>query len=298
METRQLKYFLDVANCLNFTKAAQQNHIAQTAMSQNIISLENQLGFKLFDRNNRNVSLTYMGEAFYTEALEIIRAVERAEVRMSGIAAGSEGIVRIGFQGEHESSFLPQIIQTFRRRCPKVSLELMQGISGRLEQMLESGEVDVIFNIQYEKTADNAREWLIETQPLCAVVPEGHPLAGLERVSRTQLSGEPAVFINPACGENIYNYMIHDSLQSGFMPKIVGYASSVYALLLMVACSLGITVLPKSCSQGQAGLRFLDLEEEDSLNIVARWIGSNDRAPVRLFVQLLRELFPGGAQEN
>ena len=70
------------------------------------------------------------------------------------------------------------------------------------------------------------------------------------------------------------------------------------ALLLMVACSLGITVLPKSCSQGQAGLRFLDLEEEDSLNIVARWIGSNDRAPVRLFVQLLRELFPGGAQEN
>ena len=291
METRQLKYFLDVANCLNFTKAAQQNHIAQTAMSQNIISLENQLGFKLFNRNNRNVSLTYMGEHFYREAMEIFRAVERAEAHMRNIVSGSEGVVRLGFQGEHESHFLPRVIRRFRARHPGVALELLQDVPGRLEQALESGEADVIFNIQYQETAVDAKELLVESQPLCLVTALEHPLAKAEQVSRAQLSDEPMVFINPVCGENIYHYMIHDSLQSGFTPRIVGYASTIYALLVMVACGIGITILPKNCDTGQQEVAFVPLEEKSLLNVVARWKAGNDNAAVRGFVKILEEMF-------
>ena len=291
METRQLKYFLDVANCLNFTKAAQQNHIAQTAMSQNIISLENQLGFKLFNRNNRNVSLTYMGEHFYREALEIFRAVERAEAHMRNIAAGSEGVLRLGFQGEHESRFLPQLIRRFRARHPGVGLELLQDVPGRLEQELESGEADVIFNIQYQETSVDARELVVDSQPLCLVTASDHPLAKAASVSRAQLSDEPMVFINPTCGENIYHYMIHESLQSGFTPRIVGYASTIYALLLMVACGVGITVLPENCNTGQQDVVFVPLEEKSNLNVVARWKSGNDNVTVQAFVKILEEMF-------
>lgn len=292
METRQLKYFLDVANCLNFTKAAQQNHIAQTAMSQNIISLENQLGFKLFHRNNRNVELTHMGEAFYQEALQIMRTVERAETHMQSLASGREGMIRIGFQGEHESRFLPQMIQKFRDRYPKVMPELVQSIPSDLERMLSRDEVDIIFNIQYEETVDDANEMIIESQPLCLVAPADHPLAGYERVSRAQLSAEPMVFIDPSCGEDIYHYMIHESLQSGFTPRIVGFATSVYSLLLMVACGSGISVLPESCDTKQFDLRFIPLEENSSLNVVARWRAKNHNPRVTLFVDMLKEIFP------
>lgn len=288
METRQLRYFLDVANCLNFTKAAQQNHIAQTAMSQNIISLENQLGYKLFERNNRNVSLTRMGEAFYREALEIVRTAERAEARMANIASGKTGTVRIGFQGEHESRFLPQVIREFRSLHPDVALELIQGISGQLEHMLAVGEVDIIFNIQYQETVYDAQELFIESQPLCVVLPSDHFLAREKKISRSLLSNEPMVFINPTCGENIYNYMIHESLESGFTPRIVGYASSIYALILMVACGIGVTVLPKNCNTGQPQIEFVPLKEENPLNVVARWKGSNDNPSALLFTEFLR----------
>lgn len=292
METRQLKYFLDVATCLNFTKAAQQNHIAQTAMSQNIISLENQLGFKLFHRNNRNVELTHMGQAFYQEALQIVRAVDRAEAHMQSLASGNEGIIRIGFQGEHESRFLPQMIQKFRDRYPKVTPELIQSIPSDLERMLSHDEVDIIFNIQYEETADDAEELFIETQPLCLVTSSGHPLAGQERISRCQLANEPMVFLNPACGEDIYHHMVHESLQCGFTPKVVGFATSVYSLLLMVSCGVGITVLPESCDTRQFDLRFIPLEENTSLNVVARWRSKNHNPRVPLFVSMLKEIFP------
>ena len=291
METRQLKYFLDVANCLNFTKAAQQNHIAQTAMSQNIISLENQLGFKLFNRNNRNVSLTHMGEHFYREAMEIYRTVERAEAHMRNIASGSEGVIRLGFQGEHESNFLPKVIRRFRARHPGVTLELLQDVPGRLERMLELGETDIIFNIQYQETAVDAKELVIQSQPLCLAAPPEHPLAKAEHISRAQLSDEPMVFINPTAGESIYHYMIHDSLQSGFSPRIVGYASTVYALLLMVACGIGITVLPENCAPGNQDVVFVPLEEKSHLNVVARWKPGNDNAALWDFVKILEEMF-------
>lgn len=294
METRQLKYFLDVANCLNFTKAAQKNHIAQTAMSQNIISLENQLGFKLFERNNRNVSLTHMGEVFYQDALNIVRCVERAEIHMKHIASGCEGIIRIGIQGEHESHFLPRLVQRFRAAYPGVKIELMQGISGRLEQMLEDGDADVIFNVQYQSTSENVEEWQVDTQPLCLVAPRQHRLARCRSIDRSMLADEPMLFLNPACSESIYQYMIHDSLKSGFIPNVVGYANSIHALLLMVQCGLGISVQPKSCDLGRHDLAFIPLENEPLLNIVARWRRDNENPPMPSFLSILEEVFPCG----
>lgn len=291
METRQLKYFLDVANCLNFTKAAQQNHIAQTAMSQNIISLENQLGFKLFNRNNRNVSLTYMGEQFHREAVSILRAAERAERRMANLVSGDEGIIRIGFQGEHERGFLPGLVRSFRAKYPNVTVELEQAISSSLEQMLDAGDVDLIFNIQFQEKSEGTRELVVDSQQLCAVVPAGHPLAGLGRIPRSMLSEEPMVFLAPSCGQDIYHYMVHDSLRSGFVPNVVGYATSIYALLMMVACEVGISVQPKSCDTGQHQVVFLDLEEVDYINIAARWKPDNDNPPLSLLTQLLPEFF-------
>lgn len=294
METRQLKYFLDVANCLNFTKAAQKNHIAQTAMSQNIISLENQLGFKLFERNNRNVSLTHMGEVFYQDALNIVRCVERAEIHMKHIASGCEGIVRVGFQGEHENHFLPRLIQRFRTVYPSVKIELVQGISGHLEQMLDGGDVDVIFNLQYQSTSDQVEEWVVEAQSLCLVAPRQHRLACYHSIDRSMLADEPMLFINPACSESIYQYMIHDSLKSGFTPNVVGYANSIHALLLMVSCGLGITVQPQSCDLGCHDLAFIPLENEPQLNIVARWRRDNKNPPMPPFLSILKETFPLG----
>lgn len=293
METRQLKYFLDVANCLNFTKAAQKNHIAQTAMSQNIISLENQLGFKLFERNNRNVRLTHLGEIFYQDAVSIIRSVERAEMRLKHMASGSVGTLRIGLQGEHESRFLPDLVLRFRAECPNVAVELVQGISARLEEFLEADEVDLIFNLKYQPTFDGVDELLVDRQNFCLIVPANHRFAkSADPISYQEIGEESIVFLDPSCSESIYNYMIHESMSHGFMPNVVGYANSIYALMLMVRCGLGITIQPSSFDTGQPGLVFIPLPDKEPIQVVARWKKENQNPALIRFLELLRSTYP------
>jgi len=290
METRQLKYFLDVANCLNFTKAAQLNHMAQTTMSQNISSLEEQLGFKLFERTNRNVKLSAMGAVFYHEAVRILMASEQAERYMEKIRKGAEGVLRIGFQGEHESEFLPPLIKAFRRQYPAVSFEFHEDGPNELENTLNSGWADLIFNLQEASTSEETEEYLVDEQPLYLVVPEDHKLARYDIVSRSLLAFEHMVFFDPSDCNGAYNNMIHESMQKGFQPDVVAYGKSTNSILLMVECGIGISILPKSCDNGLHKVKFIQLDEERKQRIVARWKQSNNSPILLHFIELIKQM--------
>ena len=292
METRQLKYFLDVANCLNFTKAAQMNHMAQTTMSQNINSLESQLGFKLFERSNRNVKLSTMGEIFYNEAVRIIMASEQAERFMKKVKSGANGVLRIGFQGEHESEFLPKIIKTFRKDYPEVSFEFQEDTPNRLEYMLNSGWADIIFNLQDESSAEETEEYLVDEQEIYLVVPSDHKLAKYDIVSRGFLASENMVFFDPSCCNGAYNNMIHDSLQKGFQPNVVSYGKSINSILTMVECGIGISILPKSCDNGMHDVKFIELNGENKQRILARWKTYNNSPVLLNFIRIMKQIYP------
>lgn len=288
METRQLKYFLDVANCLNFTKAAQMNHMAQTTMSQNINSLEAQLGFKLFERTNRAVKLSAMGEVFYHEAVRILMATEQAERYMDKVRSGVQGVLRIGFQGEHENGFLPQLIKAFHKEYPDVSFEFHEDGPNNLENMLNSGWADLIFNLQEEKASDSTEEYLVDEQPIYLVVSSDHPLARYDMVSRSLLAHENMVFFDPSACNNAFYTMIHESLLNGFQPNIVAYGKSIHSILMMVECGIGISLLPKSCDNGLHDVRFIELDEEKKQRIVARWKRDNHSPVLLNFLRMMK----------
>ena len=292
METRQLKYFLDVANYLNFTKAAQMNHMAQTTMSQNINSLEAQLGFKLFERNNRNVQLSVMGEVFYHEAVRIIMAAEQAERYMEKVKSGAEGVLRIGFQGEHESAFLPELIKLFHKEYPGVAFEFHEDGPNGLEKMLNSGWADIIFNLQDEYASDDTEEYLVDESPLYLVVALDHKLAKYDIVSRSFLAFENMVFFDPTHCNGAYNNMIHESLENGFQPNVVAYGKSIHSILMMVECGIGISILPKSCDNGQHHVKFIELDKEKKQRIVARWKKNHNSPVLQNFIGLMKEKLP------
>lgn len=122
MDTQKLIYFIAAVKHLNFTKAANECHIAQTAMSRYISSLERELGFQLFYRDNRNVSLTAAGESFYQEAVLLTEGLERAAAQARLIANGYEGVLRIGFGPSAERELVVSSMEQFVQRYPKVEL--------------------------------------------------------------------------------------------------------------------------------------------------------------------------------
>lgn len=292
METRQLKYFLDVANCLNFTRAAQMNHMAQTTMSQNISSLEVQLGFKLFERSNRNVKLSTMGEVFYHEAVRIIMAAEQAERYMEKVKSGAQGVLRIGFQGEHESQFLPPLIKLYHAEYPDVSFEFHEDGPKQLENMLNSGWADIIFNLQDENASEETEEYPVDEQPLYLVVPPEHKLAKYDIVSRGLLAYENMVFFDPSHCHGAYNNMLHESMENGFQPNIVAYGKSIHSILMMVECGIGISILPKSCDNGLHNVKFIELDGDKNQRIVARWKKNNNSPVLQNFLVLMKRELP------
>src|SRR5215467_10746777 len=124
MELRHLRYFIAVAQHLNFSEASRRLHVAQPAISQTILDLEEELDVKLLRRTRRKVELTTAGNAFLSEAVEIIRRSELAKTIAQRVGGGEVGYLNIGFMPSATAPFLPRLIAAYKRRFPNVEMLL------------------------------------------------------------------------------------------------------------------------------------------------------------------------------
>ena len=126
MELRHLRYFAAVARHLNYSEASRRLHVAQPAISQTILDLEDELGVKLLLRTKRTVQLTAAGTTFLRESEEILRRSVEARRLAQRAARGEVGALGIGFFGTASAPILPMLVQTFRRKFPDVELRLYE----------------------------------------------------------------------------------------------------------------------------------------------------------------------------
>ena len=292
METRYLKYFIDVADTLSFTKAAQMNHVVQTTMSQSIAALENMLGFKLFERNNRNVKLTKLGQLFYSDAEYLLNAFNHSEHHISQLKSGYEGFLSVGYLGDQTLSFMPGLLKEFRSRYPDVGIDLMQGFPSKLSSLLEDGDCDLIFTVNSEKGSKYYEEIICDSQEICLVVNSKHRLYDRETVCYRDFENDPMVFFHPSCGNNVYNNMLYNCAKGGCFPNITGYASDSRSLIIMTELGLGVTLLPKSCElSGQKGVKFIPIQDSAKMDISACWLVENNNSALRNFAAVLYEKY-------
>lgn len=191
MDIRCLKYFVSVAKHMNFTKAAQECFISQTAMSQHISRMEEELGFKLFYRNNRRVELTPGGKVFLEEATNLLRKFDYAVFWGSVASMDYTGHLRIGFLSYTEKRFLPQLLKIFHSRNPRVEIVLVRKNLVDLYQSLRDGELDVI--VCHPCEVKDIPQLVIKkyaAHNLCLVVNNEHPLASEEIVDVQAFSNE------------------------------------------------------------------------------------------------------------
>ncbi|MBS4024689.1 MAG: LysR family transcriptional regulator [Clostridia bacterium] len=293
MEIRQLQYFISVAEHLNFTKAASDHYIAQAAISQQIMSLEQQLGVKLFVRNNRSVELTSAGKVLYKEAKVIIAKSNEAIRKTKRAASGFEGTLKVGILGTNEKNFLPQLIRNFRLAFPAIDITIIQDNAEALRENINNGLLDVAFSPVYGITTDPDISYkTVYQDPFCAVVYRDHPLSNETRISRSALANEAFIFIDRKEAPAGYDALIEDCIKSGFSPNITCHVRIVETILLMVEAEMGIAVLPR-CFEiyKNDNLRFIELEGEDEyFELVVSWLKANINPTIPLFLTAIEEV--------
>jgi len=279
MTTNQLKYFITAAETLSFTEAGKLHYISQTAITQHIQALEEQLGVKLFSREKKRVYLTPAGEIFYMEAKAILERSKLAINKARNAADGVSGSLNIGYVKGQGFSVIAPLTKKFYLQNPSVKFQIFRQAHLDLLMNLEQGNLDFIFNIVYGNTDLTDFSYRrIASDRLFAVLPPGHPYAQLSSIRRYDLREEPFLltkyYDDPSAKK--YGHIIPDKYaESGFIPKINGRSSDAETLMILVSCGVGITIFPESIVRAlghSTDLSFVPLEgEHEHVDILAIW---------------------------
>lgn len=241
MDIRHLRYFLGVAEHLNFGRAAEALHTAQPALSQQIRKLEREVGGPLFERTKRYVVLTPLGEALLGEALAIVESVDRVTVQLRDATASPRGRLRVGSITPATVGIVPRILPAFRRQFPYVELAtdtvaLDEQVAALVERRIDVGISRGPIDDDRISTVPIAREFY------CVAVPAVHPLARVKHVRLADLRGETLIWLRGGRGGS-YNDGIREMLRAhGVRPGASIEASDTEMTFALIASNAGLCV--------------------------------------------------------
>ncbi len=297
MELRHLRYFIAVAEELNFTRAATRLHIGQPPLSMQIRDLEEEIGVRLFERGPRRVALSTAGERFLLHARRILDGVEEAVAEARRAARGELGELRVGFTSSLPfTDLLPDALNAYRRRFPQVRLQLREMFTPAQFQALVRGELDVGF-VRLQAGTPPAGIVLREVarNPLRLVVNAAHRLAGAAQVHLAELAGEDFISFPADVGTDLPGVLRALCRQAGFEPRIVQTAREATTQIGLVAAGLGVAVLPAPLESVRiARVRYLALAEPEAQFRLALAIREGEPVPtLGGFLEVLESLRAG-----
>jgi DNA-binding transcriptional LysR family regulator len=244
MELRHLRYFVAVAEELNFTHAAARLRVAQPALSRQMKDLEDELQTPLFERGHAGVQLTRAGRVFHQRARAILAQATEAANEMRAAAGAITGSLVLGFPSGLHLNYLAPVIQAFQGVHPKVQFDYFHGLAGQQLKALREGRIDVAF-VNLPVLLDGLNHQVIWRVPFKVVLPQRHPLAGRPALELADLRSEDFVFSTREARPEFYDEFFRLCANAGFRPRVVkevgGYPTNMLGL---ISVGLGISVLP------------------------------------------------------
>ncbi|MGH8158153.1 MAG: LysR substrate-binding domain-containing protein [Rhodanobacter sp.] len=282
---RQLRYFIAVAEELSFTRAALRLHISQPPLSQQIQSLEQDLGVRLLERNKRNVALTEPGRIFLEQARQILAKADEARSHVVAAAAGYSGQLRLAYTVSvsfHPA--LPQALLRYGQIAPNVRLHLSEMNTEPQFAALLAGQIDVGFVRDepiHAQDARNLRLRVIDREALLLALPSGHPLSGRSSLRLAEVAGDAFVSQPRELAATLYDRLVKLATRAGFQPSIIQHAQQINGLLALVAAGLGLALVPASMRAVRlAGVSYVPLEDADAYLLLAVASRVDDHSPV------------------
>jgi len=283
-DLRQLRYFIAVAEELSFTRAAARLHLSQPPLSQQIQSLEKDLGVRLLERNRRNVALTAPGKLFLVQARQLLASADLARSQVVAAAAGYRGQLRLAYTVS--VSFHPTFPRTLLRYgqiAPDVRLQLCEMYTQAQYTALLDNQIDVGF-VRYAPTlpqdARRLRLVVIAQEPLLIALPAAHPLAGRPKLRLAELARDAFVSQPRELASTFYDRLVKLANNAGFEPAIAQQAQQLNGLLALVAAGMGIALVPASMQAVHLdGVRYVPLEDVEASMLLAAASRADDHSP-------------------
>jgi DNA-binding transcriptional LysR family regulator len=264
VELRQLRYFIAVAEERHFTRAAKQLHVAQSGLSASVRSLERELGAALFVRNTRQVRLTAAGTALLAEARRTVAAADSARDAVAAVQGLVQGSIAVGTLQCLHAVNLPSVLAGFLDTYPGLEIGLRHGGSGELTEQVAHGKLDLAFVSRPRQCPEQVVVTPLVSEPLVLACGPDHPLAARARVDVTDLRTDRFVDFQRDWGTRD----VVDALlaAAGVERRVALEVNDVHSLLDLIACGLGVALVPRSFSVKTDRVRFVGLADP-----AARW---------------------------
>lgn len=243
MELRHLRYFVTVAEELNFSKAAQRLFTAQPSLSQQIKYLEEELGIQLFHRTKRKVELTEAGLNFLPYAQATLIQARLTIEKAKQVAEAQKNCLKIGFVPVAELKIFPQIVPKLRFENPHLKLNLQS--MNALEQLtaLEAGNIDIGF-LRENINTDKISSQLIFREKMIFLLPKDHPLCQYEVIPVEALNNEALIIASVEHAPTLHKSVMHFAKKNNIKFNLIQHAGNILFNINAVNMGLGCAILP------------------------------------------------------
>ena len=269
MDANLLKYmaFVKTVEYGSFTKAAEMLHYSQSGVSRMIADLEQEWHVSLLERSRSGVRLTSDGMKLLPGAKSLCEEYRKLQMQVDELNGLQSGMIRIGTFSSVATHWLPKIIREFQKSCPNIEYELLLGDYTEIEEWIAEGRVDCGFlRLPTRPEFDTI---FLEQDKLLAVLPEGHPLAKLDKIPPAALCEEPFLLLEKGARAEISEIFE----RRGLTPRVRFTTWDDYAVMSMVESGLGVSILPQLILQRipyHIAVRELDVPACRSIGLALR----------------------------
>lgn len=292
MELRHLRYFITVAEELNFSKAALKLYTAQPSLSQQIKDLEEDVGVKLLHRTKRKVELTEEGAVFLEQARLTLAQADKAIAMARQVSQAKQQMLRIGFVPVAEMKIFPYVLPNLRVQNPDLKIELLSLNNTEQMKLLKKGELDLTFT-RHNFNSDEIESQFVIREPLIFILPKDHLLAKYDRIPVKALNGIDFIIPSAEQSLTLHNAILDFAKANGIEFNIVQKADNILFNINSIGIGLGCTILPgyiAPLTMNNTVIRPLDIELP-YLDLYVSYRKDGNSVAVKKFLELLTRVF-------
>jgi len=291
MELRHLRYFVAVAEELNFSRAAQRLHIAQPALSNQIKVLENELGVQLLERTRRMVRLTEAGKTLLADARPLLAGAQTAELHVRGAQKGESGTLHIGYVLTAANARLASVIKAFRQTYPGIVPDLAQLPTSAQISALKNRRLDVGF-VRPPVNEKEIETEVIGHEKMVLAVASSDPLARKKRLTWQDLDGRTVLSVHPTVANYYYESFFALCRQHKIKLTVGPYSQDIHSNLWLVSTGYGFTPTTESAREfAPSSLAFPALPiDGPSIQTLLAWRKDNASPVLTNFLRTVRSV--------
>jgi DNA-binding transcriptional LysR family regulator len=292
MELRHLRYFVAVAEDLNFTKAAAKLHLAQPSLTRQIHNLEAEIGVRLLSRSQNRVSLTEEGRSFLADARRILALATESILAVQRLSRGETGQLNIAYLSNFDFELLPETLGEFRQTFPHIALNLFDMTPAEQFRALEARKIDLGFvGLQPPATAAGLQWESIGKHRTVVVLPAKHPLAGKRQVNLGALEAMFFVGMSERTHPGFREWLNRTCQQAGFTPRVLQDAELEPSLMNFVAEGLGVALAREHIKKlPHPGVAFRPLVPPVKSDYCIAWNRNNDSRALQHYIEIVKSL--------